>query len=91
MTSDEQSPATGATAADSQSTSSEPKGSLAATPAPAYSIYPNGTCPNCGGPLLGDGYRTVLHCEQAGDIDEIEPDARPVFCSPDNQAETHRP
>lgn len=40
----------------------------------------NGTCPNCGGPLHGDGWRTVLHCEFA-DIDGIEPDARPVFCT----------
>ena len=44
------------------------------------SSFPSGTCPNCGGPLLGDGYTVALHCENAEDIAEIEPDAEPVFC-----------
>lgn len=45
-------------------------------------MHPNGTCPNCGGPLLGDGYETVLHCEFAEIPDCVEPDAQPVFCEP---------
>lgn len=44
----------------------------------------NGTCPHCGSPLIGDGYKTVLHCENA-DLEVVwdtEPDARPVLCEP---------
>ena len=47
----------------------------------------NSTCPNCGGPLAGDGYRTVLHCENA-DMDKVwecEPDASPVYCDEDEE------
>lgn len=39
------------------------------------------TCPNCGGPLLGDGYTVVLHCEFA-EIRDQEPDADPIYCAP---------
>ncbi len=41
-------------------------------------------CPVCGGQLIGDGYQTVLHCENA-DINDYwytEPDASPVYCKP---------
>ncbi len=50
------------------------------------SIYANGECPNCGNPLTGDGFKTVLHCENANpdSYADHEPDAQPVFCeSPD--------
>ena len=39
-------------------------------------------CPHCGSPLHGDGYKTVLHCENA-DLEKVwetEPDASPVLC-----------
>lgn len=41
--------------------------------------YANGSCPNCGGKMVGDGYSTVLHCEFSEPTDE-EPDAQPVLC-----------
>ena len=46
------------------------------------------TCPNCGEPLLGDGYSTVLHCPNAeGESDTswqyAEPDAAPFYCDGD--------
>lgn len=36
-------------------------------------------CPNCGGLLLGDGFTTVIHCENA-DSFGVEPDAEIVLC-----------
>jgi hypothetical protein len=45
-------------------------------------MHPNGTCPNCGGKILGDGYRTVLHCEIAEVPDDVEPDAMTIHCEP---------
>jgi hypothetical protein len=53
----------------------------------AHSMYPNGECPNCGGRLHGNGYNTVLHCENAEDDAYwyVEPDARPVYCIPNTQ------
>lgn len=40
------------------------------------------TCSKCGGDMIGDGYTTVSHCENA-DEDKYwnhEPDANPVEC-----------
>jgi hypothetical protein len=39
-------------------------------------------CPNCGGTILGDGYRVVRHCENADQqkVWEAEPDAKVVLC-----------
>lgn len=41
------------------------------------------TCPRCGGSILGDGYTVVLHCENAVDVDLVEPDADIVLCRPE--------
>ena len=40
------------------------------------------TCPNCGGTLIGDGYKSVVRCEFAEyeDYEFHEPDANPVYC-----------
>lgn len=50
-------------------------------------MYPNGGCPNCGGKLHGDGFNTVLHCENAEEEAYwyAEPDSRPVYCAPADQ------
>jgi len=40
----------------------------------------NGSCLNCGGHMIGDGYTMVLHCEFVDDIFDIEPDAPPIYC-----------
>lgn len=40
-------------------------------------------CINCGGTMMGDGYKTVLHCEFVEDIEGIEADADPVYCDYD--------
>ena len=39
-------------------------------------------CSDCGGTLIGDGYSTVVHCEEAQEelYSESEPDANPVMC-----------
>lgn len=39
-------------------------------------------CKDCGGALIGDGYKTVLHCEEAPEelYNDREPDANPVMC-----------
>ena len=40
-------------------------------------------CKKCNGGMVGDGYTTVLHCEDA-DPDKVmcaEPDADPVLCN----------
>jgi uncharacterized protein (DUF983 family) len=41
-------------------------------------------CPRCGGSMLGDGFGTVRHCENADQDDywHSEPDADPVLCKP---------
>lgn len=47
-------------------------------------------CPNCGGDIIGDGYTTVLHCEQA-DEDEVmdaDPDSQLICCKPDQEEVT---
>jgi hypothetical protein len=33
--------------------------------------------------MTGDGFTSVIHCERTHPLD-VEPDARPVFCDPDN-------
>jgi len=40
-------------------------------------------CPVCGGTMVGDGHTQVLHCENVDDpeLDYMEPDAPPVYCS----------
>jgi hypothetical protein len=39
-------------------------------------------CKNCGGEMLGDGYRSVLICEYVEDAEEVyEPDAEPIYCN----------
>lgn len=38
------------------------------------------TCKNCGGTLIGDGYRTVVHCEYAEIDFDLAPDEGPVYC-----------
>jgi hypothetical protein len=39
-------------------------------------------CSKCGGNMLGDGYREVIHCEQSEwkDYRYLEPDAEPILC-----------
>ena len=40
-------------------------------------------CQNCGGTMIGDGYTSVRHCENATDLDSIaeaEADAGPIYC-----------
>jgi hypothetical protein len=40
-------------------------------------------CPVCGGGLIGDGFTSVIHCENVDVIGEgYEPDADPVYCDP---------
>jgi len=41
-------------------------------------------CPACGGDLIGDGHTMVVHCENADLPLDIEPDADPIFCDPEN-------
>ena len=52
------------------------------TPCASFPVYGNGYCPKCGGDLIGDGYRDVLHCENADPESYAyhEPDAQPVYC-----------
>lgn len=38
-------------------------------------------CPNCGGDLVGDGYTSVIHCEEVDPDPWLEPDANPVYCN----------
>ncbi|MCP4256845.1 MAG: hypothetical protein GY774_04860 [Planctomycetes bacterium] len=44
-------------------------------------------CPNCGGELIGDGYNSVIHCENVKEDAYwfVEPDADPVYCDETNQ------
>ena len=39
-------------------------------------------CPICGGDIIGNGYTSVMHCENANDVayELHEPDANPVYC-----------
>lgn len=47
---------------------------------PAIDPLANGTCPNCGGKIIGDGYTTPLRCEEATADDLTEPDGRVILC-----------
>jgi len=40
-------------------------------------------CKKCGGTMLGEGYKTVEHCEFATypEIDFMAPDEGPVYCN----------
>jgi hypothetical protein len=38
------------------------------------------TCVNCGGDIIGNGYTSVEHCENADLELGIEPDAELVYC-----------
>jgi len=45
-------------------------------------------CPDCGGTLYGDGYTRVISCEYVVlDLDFFEPDADPVYCGYDKDAD----
>jgi hypothetical protein len=37
-------------------------------------------CPHCGGDIIGDGYTTVCHCENADVPLDAEPDSHTIFC-----------
>ena len=43
----------------------------------------NGCCPICGGGMVGDGYTSILRCENAveDEIGYMAPDEGPVFCN----------
>lgn len=45
-------------------------------------IYTSNQCPDCGGEIIGDGYSSVMHCENADETsyEYHEPDASPVYC-----------
>lgn len=44
--------------------------------------YRHTVCPRCGGTLVGDGYTTAQHCENAYDVpSDLEPDAPPFLCA----------
>ena len=47
-------------------------------------------CPKCGGSMIGDGYTTVLHCENAdkSKYEFCEPDAGPIYCDFVDEKET---
>ena len=50
------------------------------------------SCKNCGGAMSGDGYTTVLHCEEVDVIGEgYEPDAKPVWCDYDVRCDVDHP
>jgi len=40
-------------------------------------------CPNCGGKILGDGYREVMHCEFSTPTGCEEPDSKVLYCNED--------
>lgn len=42
----------------------------------------NWVCPVCGGTIIGDGFTSVYHCENADseDTECVEPDASVVLC-----------
>ena len=41
------------------------------------------TCPKCGSDMIGDGYTSVIHCENVEDdeLQYLEPDAIPIVCN----------
>ena len=41
-------------------------------------------CEVCGGTMVGEGYVTLLHCENVEldmDVLSLEPDAGPIYCT----------
>jgi len=44
-------------------------------------IFDDDQCPNCNGELFGDGYTSVIHCENVDPDPWLEPDANPVYCN----------
>jgi len=48
-------------------------------------------CPNCGGTIVGDGYQSVRHCENADSevYFHAEPDSDTVLCKPAEPHEIH--
>jgi hypothetical protein len=42
----------------------------------------NPRCPRCGGTMIGDGYKTVLHCENSTEESYFyaDPDRGPIYC-----------
>lgn len=42
-------------------------------------------CPNCGGTLVGDGFRTPIHCEFAYYPIDAEPDGKAFYCGLDKE------
>ena len=47
-----------------------------------FARFMSNVCNDCGGALIGDGYKTVLHCEEVPEelYSESEPDANPIMC-----------
>jgi hypothetical protein len=37
-------------------------------------------CPHCGGYMIGDGYTTIRHCENADLPLDVEPDVDVIYC-----------
>ena len=50
-------------------------------------------CKDCGGYMIGDGIRTVIHCERVdyGMLFDLEPDSDVVYCNnaPDEEIQLH--
>ena len=51
-------------------------------------------CKTCGETMLGDGYKTTLHCPSV-EVWDVEPDADPIHCAPcpycDGTGDVHTP
>ena len=51
-------------------------------------------CKTCGETMIGDGYKTALHCPSVEAWD-VEPDADPIHCAPcpycDGTGDVHSP
>ena len=45
------------------------------------------SCIKCGGDMIGDDYTMVLHCENVDDIEGYEPDAGPIYCDFEEEAD----
>lgn len=47
-------------------------------------------CKNCGGTMVGDGYKMVRHCEFVDVPFDVEPDAGPIYCENEIDPETNQ-
>lgn len=48
-------------------------------------------CKTCGGFMIGDGYKNVLHCEFVDLGNEVyEPDSNPIYCNGDDNDDTQK-